>query len=307
MKMQPGEVESPERKSVLQILPEVFNYIERRIGRFILIFFLLFTLSVWLLVRIVHTDQDDLLIHFLPVGQGDSELIALPGGATVLIDGGPPTLDAVRALDAALPSGIRSIDVVIMTHPHLDHFGGLIDVAKRYRIGAFISNGLSSNQASFRELKKTLEDRRVPRITFGAGDSIHYASSVLIALAPSLDLGIVKNQNEAVLVLELLARNTKTLFMSDATSDVEGAIGKIAGKIDILKVSHHGSKFSSSETFLKTALPRFAFVEVGKNSYGHPTPQALARLGEIGAKVFRTDKDGLITVRSDGATLFVLK
>ncbi len=307
MKKQFGEAGPPLGRPGLQIFPEIFKYIECKVGRFILLVFLLLILCIWLVVRIASASRSNLLIHFLPVGQGDSELIVLPGGATVLIDGGPPTLDAVRALDAALPSGVRSIDIVVMTHPQLDHFGGLIDVAKRYKIGAFVSNGLSSDQASFRELKKALEDRRVQQITFGAGDSIRYASNTLIALAPSLNPESVKNQNDAVLVFELLAKNTKALFMSDATSDVEDMVEKTAGRVDVLKISHHGSKFSSSETFLKTTLPKFAFIEVGKNSYGHPTPQVLTRLGEIGARVFRTDRDGFITVRSDGTMLSVLK
>ncbi len=286
---------------------EVLKYIEQKIERFILLFLLLFALSVWLLTRITGTNQGDLLVHFLPVGQGDSELIVLPGGATILVDGGPSTLDAVRALDVVLPSGVRSIDVVVMTHPQLDHFGGLIDVAKRYRIGAFVSNGLSSDQSSFHELEKALEDRHVPQIALSAGDMIRYASSTLLALAPSSDVQTVKNQNDAVLVLELFSKDTKTLFMSDATSEIENMVGTTVGRIEVLKVSHHGSKFSSSDVFLKTALPRLAFIEVGKNSYGHPTPQVLARLGEIGAKIFRTDRDGLVTIQSDGTTLSVLR
>lgn len=286
---------------------EIFKYIERKIGRFTLILFLLFTLSVWLLARIVHTDQSDLLIHFLPVGQGDSELLVLPGGATVLVDGGPPTLDAVRALDAALPSGVRSIDVVIMTHPQLDHFGGLIDVMKRYRIGIFVSNGLSSSQSSFYELEDVLNENHIRQITLGAGDTIRYASSTLLTLSPYPGLQSVKNQNDAALVFELFAKNTKALFMSDATKEMEERVAERVGTVEILKVSHHGSKFSSSNAFLEHVSPKLAVIEVGKNSYGHPTPEVLTRLANIGAEVFRTDKDGLIIVKSDGKTLSVLK
>ncbi len=307
MKTQFGEAGPPERKPGLRILTEIFKYIERHLGRMTLILFLLCALLVFISTRIIGTRSDDLLVHFLPVGQGDSELIVLPGGATILVDGGPPTLDAVRALDTVLPAGTRSIDVVIMTHPQLDHYGGLIDVAKRYRIGIFVSNGFSSSQGAFRELENVLNAHGVRRTALHAGDAVRYGSSTLLTLAPSAELKSGKNPNEAALILELISKNTKSLFMSDATSDIENMIKEIAGRIDVLKVSHHGSKFSSSESFLKTTLPQLAFIEVGKNSYGHPTPQTLARLKEIGAKVFRTDKDGLVTIRSDGIMLSVLK
>ncbi len=288
------------------VLKEIFKYIDRNTGRFALILLLLLVLCVWVSVRIVRADRANLTIYFLPVGQGDSECVVLPGGATVLVDGGPLTLDTVRALDKILPEGARAIDVVIVTHPQLDHYGGLIDVAKRYKIGALITNGLSSSEDSFFELKDILSEQEVPEVVFRAGDTIRYGSSVFLALAPQ-ETEHVANQNDAVLVFELSSKNTKTLFMSDATSYTENAVGKMTGTVDVLKVSHHGSKYSSGEAFVKTVSPKIAVIEVGKNTYGHPAPQTLARLEGAGAKIFRTDKDGLVTIESDGERLMILK
>lgn len=285
---------------------EVFKYIERKLGRFILVVLLLCVLFVWLSVRIVHADRDDLLVYFLPVGQGDGELVALPGGVTILIDGGPLTLDAVRALDTVLPGGVRTIDVVVLTHPQLDHYGGLLDVTKRYKVGAFITNGISNPEASFGELSRILSEQKISAVTFRAGDRVRYGSGVLCALAPQ-ETGSVADQNAVVLVFELLSKNTKMLFMSDASAETERAVGEYAGKIDVLKVSHHGSKYSSGEEFIRTVSPKIAVIEVGKNTYGHPAPQTLARFEAIGAKMFRTDTDGLITIKSDGKSLTVLK
>ncbi len=292
----------------MPIVPqEVFKYIERKSGRFILIFLLLLVLCVWLLVRITQADQKDLAMYFLPVGQGDSELVILPGGAKILIDGGPPTLNTVRALDKVLPEGTRTIDAVIMTHPQLDHYGGLIDVARRYQIGIFVSNGFSSGLGSFSELQSLLKAHKVPQIILHKGDAIRYASSTLLVLAPPVEIKSVADPNEAAILLELFSKNTTALFMSDATAEMEQDVAKQAGPVDVLKVSHHGSKYSSTEYFLRATSPTIAAIEVGKNTYGHPTPQTLARLKAVGAKIFRTDKDGLIMIRSDGTSITVLK
>jgi competence protein ComEC len=143
-------------------------------------------------------------------------------------------------------------------------------------------------------------------VTLVAGDKIIYGESETDVLSPVS--GVKVDINEDALVLALQSGDTKTLFTSDVGAKTETSIlNSYAGPIDILKVGHHGSKFSSSANFLNILRPKVAVIEVGKNSYGHPTPEVLNRLADIGAQIFRTDQDGLIKFEPAGGALKIFK
>lgn len=236
---------------------------------------------------------DNLKIYFLDVGQGDSQLVVLPGGVKILIDAGPNS-SVIEQLDKILPFYQRYIDLVILTHPQKDHLAGLAEILRRRGAGLFISNGQKSSIAAYQELEKTLKDLRMPIISLSASDKIKYRSNTLSILWPPAKL-ISNNINDYALVGLLESTGIKALFTSDIGFDQEKALlGKYNLDLDILKVAHHGSKFSTSQDFLNKTRPQIAVIEVGKNSYGHPTKEVLSRLASIDAKILRTDQLGTI-------------
>jgi competence protein ComEC len=260
---------------------------------FIVILLIVLDVLVWRTI-ISAKSSDNLEIYFLSVGQGDSELVRLPGGVKVLIDGGPNN-KILDDLAKILPPADRYIDIVINSHPHPDHFVGLIDILKNYRVGTFIFNGRDGGIPAWQELLKTADQNKVPELILAATDKIHYQDSEFNIISP--DKSFVKNKdlNQTSLVALFKDQNFRALFMGDAGAEVEKYLAsRYDLKVNVLKVGHHGSKYSSSDEFLAEALPQIAGIEVGKNSYGHPTEETLTRLASIGVQVYRTDADGTI-------------
>jgi len=267
---------------------------------FIFVLLFVFDLLVWRTIAFAKP-ADNLNIYFLSVGQGDSELVVLPGGIRVLIDGGPN--DKVSDdLASILPQTDRYIDLVIDSHPHPDHFVGLINVLKFYKVGAFIYNGRDGGPGAWQELLKVAEENKVPVEILAANDKIRYKDSEFDILSPDKNFINKKDLNETSLVALLKSGSFKALFVGDAGAEVEKYLlsKKIDVSADVLKVGHHGSKYSSIEAFLQSVSPKIAAIEVGKNTFGHPTPETLSRLAIVGAKVFRTDKDGTIKISLAG-------
>ncbi|MDI6821006.1 MAG: MBL fold metallo-hydrolase [Patescibacteria group bacterium] len=261
----------------------------------LLALFLILDFFVYSQIFISGSPGKNLEIYFFNVGQGDSEFVVLPGGVKVLIDGGPPNGRVLEELLKAMPSTERYIDLVLLSHPQLDHFGGLVDVVRRYKIGAFIWNGEQGEARAFEDLKNNLMESSVKIITLISGDAISYKNSRFNILSPTKKSLTGGNANEKTLVLSLLSNNSKTIFTGDIDAKIEKRIADMFDSpIDILKVAHHGSKFSSSANFLDILKPKLAVIGVGKNSYGHPTPEVLRRLGGVGARIFRTDRDGTL-------------
>lgn len=227
--------------------------------------------------------------YFFDVGQGDSELLNF-GTVQILIDGGPPNGKAVQNIERALGLEDRYIDLVILTHPHLDHFGGLIDILKRYEIGKIITDGTEGTAPAYKNLQK-------PDLALGEGDSITYGDYKLSVLGPNKSERDDADPNKASVVMMLDGPDTHILYMGDAHEENETRISKhYKLKADVLKIGHHGSRFSSSKTFLKELKPKVAIIEVGKNSYGHPAPAMLARLANINAKTYATLDHGTIKI-----------
>lgn len=247
--------------------------------------------------------------YFLNIGQGDSELILLPrpggGSVKILIDGGPDA-SVVGELGKVLPVGDRAIDLVLMTHPQLDHFGGFIEVLKQYRVGAFLGTGRVGQIAAYRELMDIIRGRGIPYVTLARGSSITYGDVAIDVLSPNGADIVSSELNDGCLVLRVATRDTRALFTCDAGENIETEL--VASddiRADILKVGHHGSRFSSSANFLAAVAPKVAVIEVGKNTYGHPTKDALTRLADSGAKIFRTDQNGTVRAAAEDGVLRV--
>ncbi|MEK7086731.1 MAG: ComEC/Rec2 family competence protein [Patescibacteria group bacterium] len=274
---------------------------------FTIFFFALLVLDFFVFREILLAERgkDDLKLYFLDVGQGDSELAILPGGAKILIDGGPPNGKVLENLARILPPNERYIDLVMVSHAQLDHFGGLIEVLRRYRVGAFLWNGRDGNSKAWAEFKKILEEYSVRGIVLTAPDKIHYGESQFEILAPLPKFLKSEELNDTAIVAKLSSKNSEILFTGDIGFGVEKALP--ASDVDILKVAHHGSKYSSGAEFLSAVKPEIAVIEVGKNNYGHPTEETLSRLENAGAKTYRTDRDGTIKFLINGQTIKIFK
>jgi len=215
-------------------------------------------------------------LYFLDVGQGDSELIVFQNNVKALIDGGPVNKAAAELSQIVSPFS-RYIDIAVLTHPETDHFGGLIDILKRYKVGVFIFNGETKNSNGFNDLEKILKENNAKVVALSEGDKIKYLENRFEALSPGASQNSTAT-NEKGLVLKLFSQDFTALFTADIGEKAEAELVKKYGdylKADILKVGHHGSKFSSTENFLAMVLPKISIFEVGKNSYGHPNENVL--------------------------------
>lgn len=256
-----------------------------------------FDAVLWYLVAGRASAGGNLELDFLNIGQGDSELIQLPNGREpihILVDGGPDA-SVLRELGAALPPGDRYIDLVLMTHPQLDHFGGFVDLLERYDVGAFLGNGRKGEIRAYGALRELLAQKKIPYVQLREGDAVRAGDAHLAILSPSPEELLSGELNDTCLVAMLDAGGVRALYTGDIGANVEERLARDYDlRAQVLKVPHHGSRFSSSEPFLSEVHPAFAVIEVGKNRYGHPTPDALERLARAGARIFRTDHDGTV-------------
>jgi competence protein ComEC len=240
--------------------------------------------------------------YFLDVGQGDSEVIRVASNVTYMIDGGKNDL-AGNVLSSILPFLRRRIDVLFVSHPQQDHLGGLFDVVRRYDVGVVVWNG--EQNALWDSFARVLDDRHIPAIALAQGDQVQYGDVSMRVIWPVAG-GMASDENERSLVMMFSDGGTSALYTADMTDRVERVLASmVTTTVDILKVAHHGSKYSSSAMFLDKVHPLVAVIEVGKNSYGHPTEEVLSRLADIGARIFRTDQSGTIRITKNGGDLRV--
>jgi len=263
-----------------------------------------FNAIVWQGV-IERTTEDPLTVYFLDVGQGDSQLIVFPDGVRVLIDGGP-SKEVLFELGEIFPPTDRYIDLVMITHPQLDHYGGIKDVLERYQIGAFVFNGEEGVGDAWDAFKGELKESKVPIVVLGAGDRISYQDEEVNILSPDSRLLSHKDLNEGSIVAELVGGGVKVLFTGDIGLEAEKVLlEKYNMDIDVLKVAHHGSRYSTGMNFLEEATPLISVIEVGENRFGHPTEATLQRLAGIGSTIYRTDNNGRVELTIENGKIGV--
>jgi competence protein ComEC len=235
-------------------------------------------------------------VYFLNIGQGDAILIRSPHGKTVLIDGGKDNA-VLRELAAVLPIDERKIDVVMATHPDLDHYGGLIAVLSTYAVGVFLDNGAAKEAVAYAQLKQLVADKKIPYFIERQGEEIILGDGAKVQiLYPDNDLLKLKDSNDGSMVALVTYGDEKVVLTGDAPITVEqklvGQYGDLL-KAQILKLGHHGSKTSSSEIFLETVAPDVAVISSGaNNSYGHPHKEVIDRLRELRIPYLNTANEG---------------
>ncbi len=243
-----------------------------------------------------------LSVTFLNVGQGDCTLIVLPNGKTILIDGGPHEAGeaVVRKLEE---KRIGGIDLVVSTHPDIDHIGGLITVLQQVPIRMVLDSGKRYNSYTYLEYIRTIRKRNIPFIFAKEGQYLPIDPTVAIQV---LNNGKAKEQNnEASIVLKMRYKHADFLLMGDAdTATEELIIKKYDVHADVLKVGHHGSYTSTSKSFLHSVHPQFAVISYQKhNPYGHPHQVVRKRLRKYGIRIFSTAKHGDVEFVTDGKTI----
>ncbi|MDQ5882787.1 MAG: competence protein ComEC [Patescibacteria group bacterium] len=241
-------------------------------------------------------------VSFLEVGQGDAELIQTVAG-NILIDTGPSN-KILFALGEVLPFNDKTLDLVILSHPNKDHYNGLFDLLEQYHVRAVLLNNLTYPSSTFQKLIEELKKKGIPLIKGEAGVNISWQTSdSLKIIFPPADQFFNLNSNASGIVALLSLARNQVLFPGDINFSQEQKIVPFLKNLPlgtrILKVSHHGSSQASSQAFLETFKPELAIIEVGENSYGQPSPEALERLKEVGAKVLRTDLNGTIKLFID--------
>lgn len=245
-----------------------------------LICILLLLLWIW-----AEIPNNNLHVVFCDVGQGDAAVIVL-GYFQVVMDTGAYDDKILDCLDKHIPFWDKKIELVFLSHSDKDHVGALGGIKKFYKIGKLIEKASVGDRFLYQSLYFD--------VVKGSENNIN---SPMQGSSES---------NEASIVLEMKYENFSALFTGDIDMENEKALvaSGLLGDVDVLKVSHHGSKYSSGVEFLQKLRPKYGVISVGKkNTYGHPAPEVVERLLGVGTKVLRTDKMGTIEIVVDGDNL----
>jgi len=248
--------------------------------------------------------SDGVKIIFLDIGQGDASLIKFPNGEKMLVD---CAVDSriLAALGRTMPFYDRTIDYLVITHPDLDHYGGCVDVLKRFQVKNIIYNGLQKPNDNFwQAFWQAIQAEGANNLLLNKETSISVGSSTLDFIFPDQPIEQIKQNlkstdkgdNNTSIIFTLNYQDQQAIFMGDAPLEVEKyLLDNYSGKIsaNILKVGHHGSSGSSMVSFLQEVKPQYAIISVGKgNRYNHPSLRVVKRLERVGAEILRTDEAG---------------
>lgn len=256
----------------------------------------LFIISLILAGIIWYEKRQDLKVIFLDVGQGDAILI-MQGANQILIDGGPSGQVLMEKLGRYVPFWDREIEMVIATHPDQDHIEGLLDVLKNYKVESLIETTAQSDSQLYKKYEDLISQKQIQKIEAVAGLKIRLDQAEMEILSPrgEVPIGIVKDTNKYSVVTKLVFGQNSFLLTSDLPDTEESKLIQDGTDVSarVLKVGHHGSKYSSSNEFLEKVQPQDAIIPVGKNNrFGHPAQEALDRLLAHKINIFRTDEFG---------------
>ncbi len=245
--------------------------------------------------------ENELVVHYLDVGQGDSIFIELPNSQTMLIDAG------VSGLGEGIVSyindcGYSKINYLVATHPHADHIGSMAYVVKNIDVGEIYMPKVSTTTRTYEKLLTAISDKGLKIKSAHSGMSIADESDFSIDVLGPVTIDEDSLNNCSVL-LKITHHNNKFLFIGDAEKQELSTINADLSA-DVLKVGHHGSRTSTTEDLLERVDPSIAVISLGKdNDYGHPHKSTINLLNEFDVTTYRTDEDGTIIVTSDGSDI----
>lgn len=289
-------------------------------------------LIVWLVVFTIlilrPLSDNKLHLVFCDVGQGDA-IIARYGNNQVLIDGGPAKSSGalLNCLKTQMSFWDREIEMVVNTHPDEDHFGGLVEVLRRYQVTTFLYNGDDNLPSDlFQKLKSEISVHKICTHLAGTGESLRVGEIYFDILNPEPNKEMLQkalqegfrnekkqcqkpvfvsndgDRNENSIVLRLRFGGFEALLTGDIPAETEQILSwrKVFSPVEVLKIAHHGSKASTSDELLLSTKPQLAVISVGENKFGHPTAEVLEKLTCFGISYLRTDKEGTVEIISDG-------
>lgn len=264
------------------------------------------TIIIW--SNFYNIENNGLWVHFLDIGQGDSIIIRTVDNKIILVDGGPDN-SVVNQLNKVIPYWFRNIDLVILTHPDLDHVGGLPEILNIYKIGKVLYTDLIHKNYAYQKFEENIKQWDIDILEYDDKSNFKVGCcTYLNLLSPTKD--IIQNSdvsvNDKSIVFELIYDDINMFFGGDIGEDIENLLvdkGEV-GKIDLLKVSHHGSMHSSPQKFIQRIKPEYAVISSKiDNKFGHPHQEVLDTLENNNVKILRTDISGTISVYSDGKTI----
>ena len=253
-----------------------------------------------------------LTVRMLDIGQGDSFLLE-KDGKFVMIDTGD--IEHREAIVQLLKKyHVKTISKIIITHPHADHLGGMNAIFKNFKVESIYDDGMPANTASYKNYLKQIEANKIPYKSLKAGDEVNFFDGVNFkVLGPVKKIKDQKGNsdfNNNSIVGRLTYGNFSMMFTGDAEKEEEASILSQKGtfKSDVLKVGHHGSRTSTSPEFLKAVAPKEAFISCGQgNDYGHPHKVTVDKLNKAKIHIYRTDRDGTVTLTTTGKEYTIQK
>ncbi|WP_175631810.1 ComEC/Rec2 family competence protein [Virgibacillus siamensis] len=254
----------------------------------------------------IHADkQPKMDVHFIDVGQGDSMLIQTPSGKNILIDGGPP--DAGNKVVSFLERhDVDEIDLLVATHPDIDHIGGFPRILKSVEVEQLLDSGKMYTTKTYARYISQILFYKVPVTIAEENELVNVDPHVKIRVL-NAHSGTEDN-NESSIVLQVSFKKIDFLLMADVREkQEEQLIKKYNLDSEIIKIAHHGSSTSTSIDFLKEVSPQLAVISYGKeNDFGHPVNRVIDNLDKVKADIYSTAVYGDITIRSDGNSYMVL-
>ena len=253
-----------------------------------------------------------LTVRMLDIGQGDAFLLEKDGKFVMIDTGDIEHRDQIVALLHKYK--VKEISKIIITHPHADHLGGMNAIFKNFKVDAIYDDGMPAGTGSYKNYLKQIKEKKIPYHVLKAGDEVDFFDGVKFnVLGP---VKVIKDQkgnsdfNNNSIVGRLTYGSFSMMFTGDAEQEEEKTILGKGGtlKSDVLKVGHHGSRTSTSPAFLKAVSPKNAFISCGQgNDYGHPHKVTIDKLEKAKVQIYRTDRNGTVTLTSDGSSYHIEK
>ncbi len=276
-------------------------------SRIVIAFLIIFSFFVW---NSAFSDTfNGLTVTVLDVGQGDSILIETPSQKRMLIDAGEAKAGERVVVPFLRKKGIRKLDMVVLTHPHEDHVGGLPYVLEKIKVDRVLDAGVAYNSLAYKRSLNLINKNKIKYHVARAGERINMGKETIINILHPNDDFLLENENinNASIVVKLMYKNFSMLFTGDNEEEGEEEILNLfpqaALRSQILKAGHHGSRTSTSNDFLAAVDPPVTIISCGNlNKFRHPNKSTLDKLNEKNIKVYRTDINGAVVIKSDGNT-----